>query len=670
MIRWLRQRLGVKKHSPQGSATSDLVFKSVDDDHPFRKALGTSTFVGWLREQAEMPRTFVSSGPGLLPQHEVEPERARCLAAAERLMSHEFDLLGSGPFRPDDPDRPARGSYQPIDWTLDPVRKLRFPRGFHYKDWDLMRDRPGDADVKFPWELARCQHFLTLAQAWHVSGEERFASEILNQMRDFDEVNPVEFGVNWTCTMDVSIRAANWAVALDLIKSSGLADMEFAYACLFEHGEFIRANLENHYEVTSNHYLSNIVGLHFVAAVFQDTDAGRSWLTFCEESIPVELDVQILSDGADFESAIPYHRLVCELFLASYRLGQHLGRPFDEYYRSRLMDMLDYAAGTLRPDGRMPVLGDCDDGRFIIAGDIHDWDRQDLRHLFWPAALSLDCDRWLQLGADDARWEALWWGQGSQTLVPPCFVLPANQKLYPEAGIAISRMGGQYLMVSNSIVGTVGFGNHKHNEQLSFEYHDLGFPLIVDPGSFVYTGDFDGRNLFRSTRYHNTAMVDGVEQNEFNPEWLFRMFEKANPVHCDFDIDGATVRYVGRHTGYVDQLEQGLTHKRLFEHDAQSGLLRIEDEFAGEGEHEIEWNFMFDPAVNLALVEDAKISLSCKGNHWELNWDGVFDNCSVLDGFVSPSYGRRIPSRQLRLITRLNFDNPDTHTWSFSIFRA
>ena len=50
--------------------------------------------------------------------------------AAARVLRHEFDLLGSGPYTPVDPDRPADASgYRPIDWYLDPVSGLRFPRG-------------------------------------------------------------------------------------------------------------------------------------------------------------------------------------------------------------------------------------------------------------------------------------------------------------------------------------------------------------------------------------------------------------------------------------------------------------------------------------------------------------------------------------------------------------
>ena len=132
---------------------------------------------------------------------------------------------------------------------------------------------------------------------------------------------------------------------------------------------------------------------------------------------------------------------------------------------------------------------------------------------------------------------------------------------FPRWASRSARRGGHYLAVTNGAVGTKGFGNHKHNELLSFEYHCDGAPVIVDPGSFCYTSDFAARNLFRGTAYHNTIVVDGIEQNEINPEWIFRMFEKANPEHLGFAEDGDWVEYRGRHHGY-ERLDRRVTHER------------------------------------------------------------------------------------------------------------
>src|SRR5207245_2538577 len=119
-----------------------------------------------------------------------------------------------------------------------PVRALRFPRGVPHKEWKLYEMRPANADVKYPWELARSQHWVTLGQAFQLSGDERFAREIAAELDDFVSANPVGVGINWTCTMDVGIRAVNWALGLELVHSSRDLDDAFwrrGYGALFDH---------------------------------------------------------------------------------------------------------------------------------------------------------------------------------------------------------------------------------------------------------------------------------------------------------------------------------------------------------------------------------------------------------------------------------------------------
>lgn len=242
-------------------------------------------------------------------------------------------------------------------------------------------------------------------------------------------------------------------------------------------------------------------------------------------------------------------------------------------------------------------------------------------------------------------------------------------KLYPQAGAAISRTSnGRYFLTTNSIVGTVGFGNHKHNEQLSFELHDEFVPLIVDPGSWVYTSDFEGRNLHRSTAYHNTIMIDGVEQNEFNPEWLFRMFEKAHPEHLNFEHSGDTVIYEGLHRGYETQLEEKVLHTRRFEHDRASGALAITDTLAGTGTHKLMWSFHIHPAVTPELdAARQTLLLRADGKTWALTWDDKRLRPSLDDTWFSPSYGAREPSKALRL--HLEGETVETNRYSFRIRR-
>lgn len=569
---------------------------------------------------------------------------ARALSSAARVLDHEFDLLGSGPYRPVDPDRRARAAYRPIDWRTDPVSGLRFPGDVPYKDWDLWKMRPGNADIKLPWELARCQHFIVLAQAWQLSGDARYAQEIFDQIADFDEANPVGIGVHWTCTMDIAIRAANWALALERIRDfeGKAASWAAAYRSLFAHGTFIRGNLEDKYEVTSNHFLSNVVGLFYLSRVFHDVPDAQGWEPFCRSALEREMGVQVLDDGADFESSVPYHRLVTELFLGCAAVASHSGVPLSGLVLARMRTMVEFLAAVMRPDGLMPQFGDADDGRLHVFTVFGDWKPQDCRHLLASASHVLDMPHLLRHAGDEGAWEAFWWGGAVPGNARRTERLSPVDRLFPQAGIAVHRSDEGYLALTHGIVGTRGFGNHKHNDLLGFEYHDRGTPLLVDPGSYVYTSDLAARNRFRSVRWHNTLSIDGEEPNEFRPEWIFRMFEKADPEILEYRASGDEVFFRGRHGGYR-RLEQPVVHERQFRFLPVQGQLAIVDRLDGEGTHQLCWHFHFAPGIE-ARSAGGRIELHdpVTARRWTLSHP---EGLAVTTGPVeySPSYGVSVP---------------------------
>lgn len=592
------------------------------------------------------------------------------VGAADRILKHEFDMLGSGAFVPVDPGRPSRASghsvYTPIDWYLDPVQGLRFPERVPHQQWNLLEMRPGLADVKFPWELSRSQHWATLGQAYRITGDDRYAAEIVDEHDDFVEANPTGLGVNWTCTMDVAIRAFNWALALELVGSSPAvsdAAIERMYGSLFDHATFIERNLENKYEVTSNHFLSNVVGLYGLGLVFQDLPAGAAWLRSGREWLEQEMRVQILEDGADYESSIPYHRLVTELFLSGARLAKIEGAPLSDAYLQRLDRMVEFLLATTRPDGLLPQVGDADDGRLHIFTDYGRWNPQDARHLTAPAAIILRHPEWLRGSDPEALWEAAWWGCAVDDVDVPGgdSERPAVQ-LFEHAGVAVLRAAGAYLLVTNGRVGTNGFGNHKHNDLLGFEFHAEGVPLVVDPGSYVYTSNPDARNLFRGTAYHSTLRVDGVEQNDLKPEYLFRLFETSTVEHLGVTDTFSFVEYGGRHTGYT-RLADPVTHERTLRLSKDSGALEIGDRVhGGSARHALDWHFHLAPGVMVDPLGSNRFALVAAGRRFRFEAPADLV-ASVRSAWYSPTYGVRVPCAALdfHVDTALNGDR----RWSF-----
>jgi hypothetical protein len=623
----------------------------------------------WIANRLARNALYVNVSDATLDwmRRECAEQVAGTMTAASRVLDHEFVLLGCGPYRPDDPDRLAGvNGYRPIDWYLDPRAGLRFPRGIPLAEWNLERLRPGRADVKFPWELARCQHWPLLGQAYRLGGDDRFALEIANELRDFVEANPIGTSVNWVCTMDVALRAANWAIGLELVRACPALTSDFwrdAYRALFDHGVFIEGHLENTYEVTSNHFLSNVVGLFFLAAVFDDLPRGREWDGHCRRWLVEELNTEVLNDGADFESSVPYHRMVTELFLGAARLAEFKGQPLAPPVRDRLRSMVAFLAAVERPDGLMPQIGDADDGRLHVLSAYGTWQPQDARHLYGPAGGFFQSSEWALRGGEWGRWETAWWGFDPSTPRPAIPVAQDGVSHFPDAGLTVMRKGHDYLLVTNGIVGTKGFGNHKHNDLLGFEYHVDGTPVLVDPGSYVYTSDADARNLFRSTRSHNTLSIDGEEQNELRPTWLFRMFEQANPEHLEVTDAAGHMRYRGRHRGFI-RLPQPVVVERTLTLSRKDGSLAITDVLEGQGEHRLDWHFHFAPGVQVTIAADDLIEIRTAGVALEMRIPPAL-RPTLAAAWYSPSYGVRQPCVSLDLACDQALDG--RHTYGFQI---
>src|SRR4051812_33456089 len=69
-------------------------------------AIGMST-MAWSRRRRESAAVYPNVSPDALQkvrQHHAARTQLT-ISAGERLLRHEFELLGSGPYTPDDPDR-------------------------------------------------------------------------------------------------------------------------------------------------------------------------------------------------------------------------------------------------------------------------------------------------------------------------------------------------------------------------------------------------------------------------------------------------------------------------------------------------------------------------------------------------------------------------------------
>ncbi|MGJ0361820.1 alginate lyase family protein [Aliarcobacter cryaerophilus] len=353
----------------------------------------------------------------------IDSKVARYLS--QMYCEHRFDLLGSGwvknsynsvalgveGYKYDiniaAPKSIASG-YEPIDWQKDYKSGYRWSEKIWYKDIKFGTDL--GVDIKVPWELARFQHLPQLAIFALVdeSLKEQNIKEFKYQVLDFIANNQPRMGVNWVCTMDVGIRAANMLVAYDIftqIDNFGILDDEFRQIfanSIYEHGFHIVNNLEYSEFLTSNHYLSDIAGLLFVSAYLENSDEINQWLAFSIQEIINEMQNEFYEDGGNFESSTSYHRLSGELMVYSTalilglkeekikalqayttkgwkvkpKLEPFLNQQFKiknskfkidlpQWYIDKLYKIGRFTVDISKPNGEIPQFGDNDSGRFF-----------------------------------------------------------------------------------------------------------------------------------------------------------------------------------------------------------------------------------------------------------------------------------------------------------------
>jgi len=391
----------------------------------------------------------VPSSVSLAPHAEI------LLTLARRALAHEFDLLGSGPvvvrhgmrcrglvthrFPPGPEVHAARDGawlepivnrpnlaesqriwllvddgYTPIDWQIDFKSGFRWSAQTWYRDIEI-HGNPRGADIKLPWELARCQHLPQLALAYSLARENDSPSaaawerEFRNQILDFAATNPPRFGVNWACTMDVAIRAANWVIAYDLFRSGGASfDSEFdaiIARSIREHAQHMATNLEWSAGLRNNHYLADICGLLFSAAYLQADEQSDAWLALALQELPREVGHQFYAEGSNVEASTTYHRLSGEMvvYSAAFALGlpqerlarlqqvkrskfpaaavldgppamsEHGGIALPGSVSERIARMAEFTRDVTVPNGLIAQFGDNDSGRFFKLPGNYQW---------------------------------------------------------------------------------------------------------------------------------------------------------------------------------------------------------------------------------------------------------------------------------------------------------
>jgi hypothetical protein len=334
---------------------------------------------------------------------------------------------------------------------------------------------------------------------------------------------------------------------------------------LNQHGRHIEENLSFYFS-PNTHLLGEATVLHVLGTLFSGFPRARRWRRLGAKVVTEQLDRQVRKDGGHFEQSTYYHVYALDMFLFHGILADA-----GEAYRAKVALMADYLAAVQGPSRTLPFIGDDDGGRF--------WHPFGPRHWFGRATQAT-CAVWLGRSdwtytSEDLFPQAAWWlgradGSGTCTF---------RSRLFPDTGMAVMQAGDRHVLIDAGPFGPWGAG-HSHSDTLSLIARADQREILIDPGTYTYTGSAAERNWFRGSAAHNTIRIDGVDQA--TPVNVFRWADPPTVSIREWTSsdgeDCLSAQYVSR----------GITHQRRVRF-IKPDLVLIVDEIVGpRAEHDLE----------------------------------------------------------------------------------
>lgn len=276
------------------------------------------------------------------------------------------------------------------------------------------------------------------------------------------------------------------------------------------HGElnFLSQRLE--YHLLGNHLLENAFVLMMGGAFF----AEQKWMKQGEEILRVQLEEQIMNDGAHFELSPMYHQIILFRLLELidwYSQYDNRKESFLQFLTEKAAKMCAWLKNMSFEYGGIPHFNDSAENIAYHTGFLLDYANQ------------------LQIA-----------GQA----------IPLGDSGYR----SINRDGYECRM-DFAQIGPSYQPGHAHADALSFVLNYKGQPVFAEQGTSTYEKG-DRRNIERSTAAHNTVVVNDRNQSE-----VWGSFRMAGRAKTNITIDKAD-ELEAYHTGYS---KLGIIHKRRFQ---------------------------------------------------------------------------------------------------------
>ncbi len=563
--------------------------------------------------------------------------RAAVAASAGRLLAGEFAALGiAWPRR--DPD----ALFPDTIWRLDPVTGGLWPGPERYCFDIGFRHAGALGDVKYVWDLNRLQFLQPLAAHVALADDARALAAIEAAIVGWARANPPFQGLAWASGIELALRATSLLVVDALCGERLAAGTRTLLARVLAAHRHWLGRYPSRFSSANNHLMAEALGLFLVGGALGDPSVEAHGRRILEG----EAGRQILPDGIGAEQSPTYAAFTAEMLLLADTVATAGGKPLAPVVRARLHAFADGVAWLAGPDGRLPSLGDDDEGRVLTLCDP--------REAAYPASVARAIAARLGTASavptlpDAPELRDALFGTPAPALAP------AGLRSFPRGGLSVvrERRAGRalHLVLDHGPLGYLAIAAHGHADANALVLALDGRPVIVDPGTYLYQSGGPWRDWFRGTRAHATLTLGDVDSSVISGpfNWSHKAMARLDEARL-----GPDWRIAASHDGYLRRF--GVRHARTLE--ARPDGIAIHDALPGRATApEAEVAFPLAPGL---VAEGAGLTWTVHDGERPMmsvtfSDPGTVSACAGgrlgQGGWVSPAFGTKVAA--VRLVWR------------------
>jgi len=450
----------------------------------------------------------------------------------------------------------------PINWQLNPLTGKSCDitkKWYQIPDFDKNR-----GDIKVIWEISRFSHFLTLARAYLLSSNKKYYTAFSEQLSDWLKKNPYDFGSNYKCGQECSLRMANVLLTYSVFQKSGVAtsqDTENVEKLIDWCYRRVRSNFFYAYKcIKNNHTLSELMGMIIGAWCCVDNEQ----LAKAYKTLDEVVTEQFFEDGGYRQYSFNYQRLALQDLECILAMEQNTGQSISKLNKERILKSALLLYQCQNEHGDVPNYGSNDGALIFPVTSCSYWDFRPVINTIYALIRG---SRLYDTGIYDE--ELFWFVQN----IP---VGKANieriSSSFPKAGVYTIRKDKYWLMV----ILNDYHSRPAHMDQLHIDLWVGGRNILCDAGTYSYASDL-GKELLHNDS-HNTIVYDYQQQMKtYGPFMVYDWTKSSN-------IQYKTSSFVGKM-----ESKNGYIHYRDIR--AQDAKLTIVDTIIGIPGKEFEIHF-------------------------------------------------------------------------------